>query len=365
MATVGLDDALALRALDTRGMLERVHALPDQLDAAWALARGHHLPEAYRTETPKHVIGLGTGGGSRFTLGLARALIGEELPLDFLIRQGYELPTAVGPNSLVFALSHSGITRETVATVEQAVRRHARLVVVTAGGRLQAIATERGLPEFAIPDRDIMPRAAVGYLLAPVLWTLGDLGLIADKSAAIFNLVGYLRAHRAALAPESPSARNPAKQLAEHCLTGTPLIFHSSLTAVAADRLARQLSENGKLWAVTEALPEAHHDKIVGLVGAPPDRRDPIRFAVVFLRSAWETSELEARFEGTRRLLIDRGLVDHVHEVRPEAGDRWEELLHHVLIADYASCYTALTRGIDPTPVAVIDELKRLMGQGG
>src|SRR4051794_17520032 len=98
-AAINLDDVAALRRHDPLDMLGRVYRLPDQLDDAWAHARAVELPAAYQHVPYKHVVGLGTGGGSRFVSGLARALVQEELPLDWLLRQGYELPPAVGPES--------------------------------------------------------------------------------------------------------------------------------------------------------------------------------------------------------------------------------------------------------------------------
>jgi glucose/mannose-6-phosphate isomerase len=36
----------------------------------------------------------------------------------------------------------------------------------------------------------------------------------------------------------------------------------------------------------------------------------------------------------------------------------------HVMFGDYLSLYLALARGVDPTPVASIDEFKRRMAEG-
>jgi glucose/mannose-6-phosphate isomerase len=42
---------------------------------------------------------------------------------------------------------------------------------------------------------------------------------------------------------------------------------------------------------------------------------------------------------------------------------RLAQIFSLILLGDFVSCYLALAREIDPTPVALIDELKRAMTQ--
>ena len=58
--------------------------------------------------------------------------------------KSYDLPDFVGPGSLVFALSFSGDTEETVEAAGEAAAAGANVVAVTSGGELARLAGEWG-----------------------------------------------------------------------------------------------------------------------------------------------------------------------------------------------------------------------------
>ena len=71
----------------------------------------------------------------------------------------YSLPAFVGPSTLVFAVSFSGETEETLEAAENAVNKGARLIAVTSGGRLAELAEANGAPVFRTMDGIPQPRA--------------------------------------------------------------------------------------------------------------------------------------------------------------------------------------------------------------
>ncbi len=143
---------------------------------------------------------------------------------------------------------------------------------------------------------------------------------------------------------------------------------------VAAYRLACQVAENAKLPAVCGALPEAHHNQVVALdgalaAGAPAedifrDRRrgrasTPLRLRLVLLhdddgspaRPRAAVRGVRARWPERARGPGDRAAVGRYvgrsSGSPPSSG--WSTT---------RSVYLALLQGIDPTPVAPIDEVK-------
>ncbi len=64
----------------------------------------------------------------------------------------------------------------------------------------------------------------------------------------------------------------------------------------------------------------------------------------------------------TRRAEVSKDIADHrgvpVTELSTEGQSRLERLASLVMLVDYASVYTALGLGIDPTPIAAISDLK-------
>ena len=62
------------------------------------------------------------------------------------------------------------------------------------------------------------------------------------------------------------------------------------------------------------------------------------------------------RIELTRELVEPAAVSTHVVQTRGES--RTERVLSLVLLGDLVSIYLAVLRGVDPTPVAVIEDFK-------
>jgi glucose/mannose-6-phosphate isomerase len=70
---------------------------------------------------------------------------------------------------------------------------------------------------------------------------------------------------------------------------------------------------------------------------------------------------MKRRLDVTRDILAGR--LDGVVEVWAEGSSPLARALSLCLYGDFLSCYVALIRGLDPTPVPVIVELKREMAR--
>ena len=84
------------------------------------------------------------------------------LPVPVVVSKGYGIPSFVGPGTLVFAISFSGDTEETIEAANAAAMAGGRMVVVAAGGELGRLAADWGAPHVVLPDDIPMPRAGIG-----------------------------------------------------------------------------------------------------------------------------------------------------------------------------------------------------------
>ena len=335
-----LDDPEELAAADPSDFLRTVEALPAQLGEAIGLARAAAgLPPA---EGLKVIAVLGMGG-SGISGELCRSVLAPLAPVPVVTIRNYDLPAWVGPDTLVFAVSYSGDTEETLSAFRQAAARGARIVAVTTGGALAEEAGAGGYPAVLVPG-GLMPRAALGYVGMPPLVVCGRLGLAPGLDASLDEAV-EVTARRAAECHRSiPVSSNPAKALAARLVGCLPLVWGSEgVAGAAAYRLKCQLNENAKVLAGWATFPELNHNEVVGLYrsggdGAP----NPAPLGVVVLR--------------TRSLVS--GSVEFVEDVWARGSSPLARLLDLVTTGDHASTYLGIARGVDPAPIAAIDTLK-------
>jgi glucose/mannose-6-phosphate isomerase len=345
---IDLDDAAALRSADPSDMLGAVAALPGHVEEAYRNGRAATgLPDL---DGLASVVCCGMGG-SAVAGDVLKAAFRERLGVSVDVNRSPILPEFAGPHTLVVVSSYSGNTAETLAAFREAVERGCRILAITGGGTLAAECAARGLAAVPVPG-GFQPRAAVGHLTFAMLGALEAAGLVPRLADDVADVVGELRRAVGELDPGVPTERNRAKALAETIGDRIPIVWGTDgIAAVAAMRWKTQMNENGKVPAFASAMSELDHNEVVGWT-APYGER----CAVIGLRHGAEPPEIAARFPLSAEIAREAGAV--YDEVEVATRSPLATLFDLVLVGDFASCYVALRRGVDPTPVAVIDRLK-------
>lgn len=346
-----LDDPERLSDLDPHGVGQILAEFPVQCRRALALTASPPLA----TDVPRHIVVAGMGG-SAVAGDLLRALATERLPIPVTVWRGYGVPAFVGAETLVAVVSYSGNTEETVSALDATLRLGARCVVLTSGGMLAELVSDRGLPVVSLPG-GLMPRLALGYLFFPLLRLLESTGNPLARESELEDALRALEAMRNELRPESPQPDNEAKRLALTLAGRIPVIYGTALTDVAAYRWKTEVEEMAKLLAFHGRLPEAAHNEIEGW-------RDPLAsgFHAVFLRDPEELKADTTRVRATQELI--RPHAGGITDVWPRGEGRLAHLLSLIYLGDWVSYYLALLRGADPWPVPVLEEVKRRLREG-
>lgn len=369
-----LDDEDGLRFADPGEMLRQVATSAAQVrEARTVTAEAAGTSEFGRFADdgrPRAVVVTGMGG-SGIAGDVLGAVCGAGCPVPVVTVRGYQLPGWVGASDVVIAVSCSGSTEETLAAARDAVRRGCRLLAAGAPNSLLAsIAEQAGAP--FVPVRSVgQPRATLWALSVPVMVVARSLGLL-DVPDGVFEAAARrLEDVAVQCRVSAESFVNPGKSLALEIAGSFPMIWGASpLTGVAAQRFLCQLAENAKYPAVAGTLPEAAHNQVVAFdgpfgVGAGEDDffRDRVdepggttRLRLVTLRDTEEHPQVTARAEVAAGLAEERGVA--VSSLTAEGDHPLERLAGLIGVIDYASVYLALLYGIDPTPVAPIQQLK-------
>jgi len=337
--------------LDTQGMLDAAFSFPEQMAVARDEARGlDGLPDR---EDIQQVVVLGMGG-SGIAGDVLMAAAGPYMPVPVLVFRSYHVPAFVDEGTLVFAVSFSGDTEETIESVTAAALQGARVVAVTRGGELGHLAESWGVPVVGVPDGIPQPRAALGALAVPPLVILEEIGLFPGATYWIDAAVEQLKVRRDQLA----AADNLAARLARRIGRTMPLIHGGGgLGAVAAQHWKTDVNENAKCPAFWNMQSELCHNEVSGW-GQHGDLTRQM-FTLVNLRHDFEHPQVMHRFHLTAELLDE--VVSSVEEVRAEGEGELAQLLDLILVGSVTSLYMAFEQGIDPGPIPAQEQIKEAL----
>jgi glucose/mannose-6-phosphate isomerase len=364
-----LDSADKLVSADPGEMLRAVATSGAQVREAANLAADAGLARLADEGPPRSIVVLGMGG-SGIAGDVLSAVCGTESAVPIQVVKGYTLPRWVGGSDLVCGVSCSGSTEETISAFSEAERRGCRLLGVGSDDTPLSFIADKGRGYF-VPVRPAgrLPRAMAWGLSVPLVIAAAKFGL-ADASPEVLEATASRLDEIAALCrPASETFVNPGKELALALADTLPMVWGCSpVTAVAATRMACQWSENAKLPAIASTLPEANHNLVVSFDGPYGSRgagadifADPEdtsgRLRLLLLRDPVdEHPQVMRRAEVSKDIADNRGVP--FTELSAEGQSRLERLASLVMLIDYASVYTALGLGIDPTPIAAISDLK-------
>jgi glucose/mannose-6-phosphate isomerase len=365
-----LDDVEALEAADTGEMLLATASSAAQVREAATACADAGLVRIAEEGRPRAVVVLGSGTAA-LTGDLLAALAAPGSPTPVLVVRGPDLPAWVGAADLAIAVSTSGKAAETLSAVDEAIRRGARLVTVSAeGSPLDQRGEQANAPHVVVPGSR-PARASLWSMALPVLLAADALGLISVPPAAIEATAEILVRYAERCRPSYESFLNPAKTFAVDLAGALPLVWGTPpVGGLAANRLAAQLTRNAKLPALPGVLPEVLHtvlgvfDGVFGS-GLPTARpSDPLedlfrdraedgdedvepKLKLVLLRDNRELPAIAARAEAAAGLAQERGIA--VTSLLAEGDSPLERFASLVALGDYASVYLALLEGVDPS----------------
>jgi glucose/mannose-6-phosphate isomerase len=347
-----LDDIEAMGKLDTQNMMGEIDNLPNQLESAYNA--GLKLPTPDPTGV-QYIIISGMGG-SAIGADLLASFLAPSCRLPIIVHRDYDLPQwAQGPEVLVIASSHSGNTEETLSSFTRAITKGCKAMAITTGGKLAEEAKGAGVPLW-IFEHAGQPRAAVGFSFGLLLAAIFRMGLIPSPDFDVNQAVQSMKRQQENLKLIVPVSNNPAKRLAGQLHGRLISIFGADFLAPVARRWKGQMSEVAKSWAQFEYLPEADHNTLAGLVN-PAKELEHAMF--LFLKAPSDHPRNSLRIDLTRQIFMQEGMNTDVIEAKGEIplAHMWTTL--H--LGDYTAYYLAMSYGVDPTPVAAIQNLKREM----
>lgn len=340
---------------DRADMLGAIGSLPRQLRDTWQNAsRAAAEAIAARTDAPRSLVLCGMGG-SGVGGDLLAATFASRCPVVPV--KGYDVPSWVSTDDAVVCVSYSGNTSETLSCFGQAQSRGGVAAVITSGGQLGERADAAGVPVLTVPA-GYQPRAAVGVLYATLAAAAQRLAVVSDAASVVeLAAAGAQRVVDAHESPADDAGEPPALAMARTLQDRIVIVYGAGASTAVAHRWKAQINENGKVPAFAADYPELDHNELVGWQYA---RESGGRWALVELVMAETRPELVERMDITSELSADA--FDALHRLEARSDSLPGCVFELLTFGDYVSTYLALLRGIDPSPVERIIELKERLG---
>ena len=349
-----LGDIEEIKRIDRNNMLSFCVNAPKHYTNALKMAQ--KTPVNY--QKPEAVIVAGMGGsaiGGELLKDWARDKV--NVPIE--VNREYLLPAYADEKTLVFIISYSGETEESLSVFLDALRRRCMIFCISSGGSLIEFSKKLHVSHLQIPS-GMPPRAALPYLFSPLPLILAKIGLVSSVQSEFSKAIKTLEKVSYENSPEKAVDENFSKRLALGVCGTMPIIYGFGFYRAVSQRFKQQFNENSKIPSKWDVFPELNHNEIVGW-----ERADKLAtcFSTVFIRDEDEPEETRLRIEITKELIQKN--VAKIFEVWSLGESKLAKMLSTILIGDFTSVYLAVLRGVDPTPVRTISLLKDKMKQSG
>ncbi len=352
--------------VDGSKMLDIILDFHNQMKEALEIAKEIELPDI--SDSIDNIVYCGMGG-SAICGDFIKNLLRDELSVPMEVVRNYSIPDYVNEKTLMIIVSYSGNTEETLSCLSQGIDGKANLLGISSGGELERIfnkilSTRAGVHKHIKIPIGFPPRTAFGFIFVPLLLSLSKLGLtLSDHLDDVNETISYLEEVAAAHHPDK--IPNKAYNIAQELRGTIPVIYGvADSTVMIARRWTTQLSENGKILAYYNAIPEMNHNEIVGWENLIDVFK---RISVIFLIDNEDSKRIALRQHVTKQLLENdtdgKPFPAKILEIKSEGISRLSRWFSLIYLGDFVSWYLAVNYKTDPTPVRKIDILKKSLAE--
>lgn len=278
-------------------------------------------------------------GGSALPGDIAKTIF-QDIKIPILVHKSYDLPAFVNKETLLFVVSYSGNTEETLSAYKVARGKSCTTIAVTSGGKLRKLAEHDKKPIILIPS-GIQPRLSIGYMFFAVLRVLQNSGIIKDKTKDVKQLVEKLN--------DSKFKMN-GEEIASKLVEKVPIIYTSDTMKVVAEIWKIAFNENCKISAFYNYFPELNHNEMLGFTTPKAN------FYVIMIREDDCHRRVAKRFKITKNIISKSASTI---EIVIKGPSHLLKVFSAIYIGLWTSYFLALKYGVDPTPVELVEQLKK------
>ena len=323
-------------------MIDYIMKYPEMIRDSINVTRASKLP-IYDFD---RILVCGMGGSAIGGDMLSDVLNGFGIQVE--VSRRYDLPKYVDKDTIVFVVSYSGNTEETLSQFVESKKLGLNIIAISSDGRLCKWCNELDIPFVQLPV-GFQPRAALPYLFFPMLeyvQSAKNLEVSGDIKETL-EVLENLRMDREKL--------NEIRRIASICKDSRINVYGPEHLESAIKRLKCQINENSKLPSSWAVFPELNHNEIVGYEDNLKNNDD----YVILLRDTEESPAIRTRIDATKDIIQDRskGIIQIYSEGKSDIC----KVISLSFLGDILSFYLAKEEGKSPLKAENIDKLKSIL----
>jgi glucose/mannose-6-phosphate isomerase len=339
-----------IKKLDPSNFRQFIVDFPNQFE------EGLNLAKNIKVQGDFNKVVVSGMGGSALPVNILQSYLydyffqnkGRTTPTIIIPNRFYSLPAESYDRCLNILSSYSGTTEETISAFEEAINNKLPSIGVSHGGNIEQMCAETKTPfvKLPYPFENFQPRMGTGYFFGIFYQILANHGLAPDKTDEILAGVKKLKENMSLF-------EEKGEKLAEKIKGKTPIVYASSKFASVAMVWKIKINENAKTPSFWNFFPELNHNEMVG------HTNPQAKFIAIMLRDKNDDPKDYKRYEITANLIQQKGIDAEIVDM--EEGDAFYKIFSTILIGDFTSYYLALSYNQDPTPVDMVEELKKIL----
>jgi glucose/mannose-6-phosphate isomerase len=330
---------------------ETISLYPEQLRQAWKEVNALEVPEEF--SSVKNIVFCGMGG-SALGARIVKAFSQDIMEVSFEIYTEYNLPNYADEQTLVICSSYSGTTEETLSCANQALEKGISTFLITTGGELAKIATEKQVPAYIIqPNHNPsgQPRNAIGYATGAVLALLAKIGLLPIGNSEIEATISAMQE---AVKKNDEGSGGPSEKLSQTLAGKIPVLVASEHMLGVAHTIKNQFNESAKTFSVLFDLPELNHHLMEGLRN-PKDNKNLLYF--VFLNSNLYSPRVEKRYPLTIDVVKQNEVPSYTY--LPSSSNKLSQVFETLVFGSFTVYHLTKAYSINPTQIPWVDYFKK------
>lgn len=334
-------------------VLQSLLNFKNQLKEAWLEVKKIPLFEKEQEFSKILLCGM---GGSALPGYFLKSVFEKEMKIPLEIVNHYDLPAWVDRQTLLFFVSYSGQTEETIAATFKAKKRNLKGIIIASGGSLAKLAKKWSWPCYLFTPKanpSKQPRLGLGYPLASLLGILKRLKILNVSEEEMKEVwQNLLPEEEKKYLPDQPWSKNLAKKIALASQNKVLILLGGEHLLGNLHILANQINENAKQFAYFFPLPEMNHHLLEGL-SFPQERKF---FHFLFLSSSLYHQRVQERLSLTSEVLQKQGFSFSLWSGTKKK--RFLSAFEALVFGNFLSFYLACLNQTNPLAIPWVDYFK-------